>query len=179
LDACPRCGLRFAGEPEDRAALAELIALHARHCAGVDRSMEEWVPYREVYASRQCHVVVVDDDVGAREALCTFLQLAGHRVEQARDAAHAVELGLDRTPDVMLIDIGLRGMDGYQVAHRIRTARLERRPFLVALTGYSQAEDRRRAREAGFDEYLLKPVDVEDIERVVAAGCLRELRDSR
>jgi CheY-like chemotaxis protein len=176
---CLLCGLRFAGEPEDDSALSALIRLHGRHCAGGDRSTEEWVPYREVYESRRCRVVVVDDDAGAREALSTFLELEGHCVEEAHDGAHAVELALAHEPDVMLIDIGLRGIDGYQVARQIRAGHPRRRPFLVALTGYCQAEDRRRARDAGFDEYLLKPADVVDIERVVAAGSFRELRESR
>jgi CheY-like chemotaxis protein len=76
----------------------------------------------------------------------------------------------------MLIDINLPGFDGYEVARRVRAAGLERPPFLVALTGYGRPEDRTRALDAGFEEYLLKPAEAEDIERVVAAGRLRALR---
>jgi CheY-like chemotaxis protein len=159
--------------------LAGLMRLHLPHCAGVNRSEEEWVPFREVYESRRCHVVLVDNDSFTREALRTLLQLEGHRVDEARDGPSAVELALGLEPDVMLIDINLPGFDGYQVARRIRAAHLRRPPFLVALTGYGRIEDRRRAREAGFDEYLLKPAEAEDIERVVAAGSLRDLREGR
>jgi CheY-like chemotaxis protein len=176
---CPRCGLRFAGEPEDHPALTDLIRLHLDHCAGANRSGEEWVPYREVYESRRCHVVLVDSDPFTRDALRTLLQLEGHSVEEARDGPTAVHLALTREPDVMLIDINLPGFDGYQVARRIHAARLRRPPFLVALTGYGRSEDRRRAREAGFDEYLLKPAEAEEIERVVAAGRLRDVREGR
>ena len=155
------------------------MELHARHCAGVSRLGEEWVPYRAVYASRFCHVVIVDDDANVREAVCALLALGGHRVDEAGNGERAVELALTRQPDVMLIDIGLPGLDGYEVARRIRGARLRRPPFLVALTGYGRAEDRRRARDAGFDEYLVKPADAEEIDRVVAAARFRDLERSR
>jgi CheY-like chemotaxis protein len=177
--ACPKCGLRFAGEPDDHPALGALVRLHLGHCAGGDRSSEEWVPYREVYESRRCHVLLVDSDPFTRDALRTLLQLEGHAVEEASDGPKAVELAVTREPDVMLIDINLPGFDGYQVARRIQAARLPHPPFLVALTGYGRPGDRRRAREAGFDEYLLKPAEAEEIERVVAAGRLRSLRQDR
>ena len=147
---------------------------HARHCAGVSRLGEEWVPYRAVYAARSCHVVIVDDDVNVRDAVRALLALGGHRVDEAGNGERAVELALTE-PDVMLIDIGLPGLNGYEVARRIRAARLRRPPFLVALTGYGRAEDRRLAREAGFDEYLVKPADAEEIERVVAAARFRDV----
>jgi len=172
--ACPTCGLRFAGEPEDHPALALLIRLHVVHCPGVNRSAEEWVPYRAVYEARCLHVLIVDDDSHVRDAVRALLEIAGHRVDEARDGPRAVEQALAHDPDVMLVNISLPGFDGYEVARRLRAARPHRAPFLVALTGYGRAEDRRRAREAGFDQYLLKPAEAEEIERVVAAARFRD-----
>ena len=94
------------------------------------------------------------------------LDLAGHRVDVAEDGAAGMERALTTRPDVALIDIGLPGMDGYEVARRIRRD-LGRGIRLIALTGYGQPEDRRRAEEAGFDAYLVKPVFADQLVRVL------------
>ena len=96
-------------------------------------------------------------------------EMAGHRVAGAEDGPHGVDLALERTPEVVLVDIGLPGLDGYEVARRIRDV-LGRRVTLVALTGYGQVEDRRRTREAGFDVHLVKPVDPETLSRSLNEG---------
>ena len=103
-------------------------------------------------------ILIVEDNADARDALRVLLELDGHAVEAAGEGQEALELARAKDPDIALVDIGLPGIDGYEVARRVR-ARDARRPVLIALTGYGQPEDRRRAAEAGFDEMLVKPVD--------------------
>jgi signal transduction histidine kinase len=103
-------------------------------------------------------VLIVEDNDDARDMLKTWLVLQGHEVLEAANGADGVKLLMSQCPEVAFIDIGLPVMDGYEVARRARrhTARTTR---LVALTGYGQAEDRRRSFEAGFDDFVVKPVD--------------------
>ena len=115
------------------------------------------------------HVLVIEDNVDAREMLRMALELDGHRVETAADGTSGVEVALRTTPDLVLIDIGLPGLDGYAVARRLREA-LGHRVTLVALTGYGQTEDHRRTTEAGFDAHLVKPVDPDVLSRAMATG---------
>ncbi|HEY0825644.1 MAG TPA: ATP-binding protein, partial [Ramlibacter sp.] len=102
-------------------------------------------------------VLVVDDNPDAAETLSQLLQLLGHEPRTAGDGAAALECFDEFQPDVVLLDIGLPGMDGYEVARRLRTRGGAVR--LVALTGWGQADDKRRAAEAGFDTHWTKPVD--------------------
>ncbi|VTT96735.1 histidine kinase : Multi-sensor hybrid histidine kinase (Fragment) OS=uncultured bacterium PE=4 SV=1: HisKA: HATPase_c: Response_reg [Gemmataceae bacterium] len=113
------------------------------------------------------HVLIVEDNADGRESLATLLGLMGHRVDVAEDGPSGVEVALAVRPEVALIDIGLPGLDGYAVASRVRAA-LGRSVFLVALTGHSQPEDRRRAAEAGFDAHLTKPVEPEELQALIA-----------
>jgi signal transduction histidine kinase/ActR/RegA family two-component response regulator len=115
------------------------------------------------------HVLVIEDNADAREMLRLALELDGHRVETAEDGTTGVEVALRTTPDLVLVDIGLPGLDGYAVARRLRAA-LGHRVTLVALTGYGQSEDRRRTSEAGFDAHLVKPVDPDVLSRALATG---------
>jgi CheY-like chemotaxis protein len=101
---------------------------------------------------------VVEDDEDSRQMLCRLLELSGHRVHQAADGLRGLEQALSLRPDVALIDVGLPGLDGYQVAARIRAAGLTD-VFLIAVTGYGQVEDRLRAEAAGFDAHVTKPVN--------------------
>jgi len=103
-------------------------------------------------------ILIVEDNADARDALSVLLELEGHVVEVAGEGPQALELVRAKDPDIALVDIGLPGIDGYEVARRVR-ALDGRRPVLIALTGYGQPEDRRRASEAGFDGLLVKPVD--------------------
>ncbi len=103
-------------------------------------------------------ILIVEDNDDAREALRMLLELDGHTVEAAAEGVQALEILRAKDPDVALVDIGLPGIDGYEVARRARAVDA-RRPLLIALTGYGQPEDRRRATEAGFDSMLVKPVD--------------------
>jgi CheY-like chemotaxis protein len=113
--------------------------------------------------SRSLHVLVVEDNADGRETLSTLLGLLGHQVDTAEDGLQGVEKGLSWHPDVALIDIGLPLLNGYQVAQRLRTA-LGREVFLIAYTAYNQPEDRRRAFAAGFDAYLVKPVELAELD---------------
>src|SRR5262249_55123701 len=103
-------------------------------------------------ASRSCHVLIVEDNADARETLATLLRMLGHRTETASTGPEGVQLALASRPQVVLIDLGLPGLDGFQVARQIRAA-LGDTVRLVALTGYVLEEDRRRTGEAGFDAH--------------------------
>ncbi|WP_240911550.1 hybrid sensor histidine kinase/response regulator [Paludisphaera soli] len=107
-------------------------------------------------------VLIVDDNADAALTLARLLESSGHRVEAAHDGPAALERAGSRPPDVVLLDIGLPGMDGYEVARRLRASGLDR-AMIVALTGYGQEEDRRRSREAGMDAHLTKPVDLQTL----------------
>ena len=103
-------------------------------------------------------ILIVEDNADARDALRVLLELEGHIVEAVEEGQQALEVARAKDLDIALVDIGLPGIDGYEIARRVR-ARDARRPVLIALTGYGQPEDRRRATEAGFDDVLVKPVD--------------------
>jgi signal transduction histidine kinase/DNA-binding response OmpR family regulator len=108
-------------------------------------------------------VLIVDDNADGARMLARLLRAGGHEVEVAYDGPSALDLILASPPDIVLLDIGLPGMDGYEVARRIRLRDELDRTLLVALTGYGQAEDRARALEVGFDEHLVKPVSPDDL----------------
>jgi CheY-like chemotaxis protein len=112
-------------------------------------------------------ILLVEDHDDAREALRTLLELDGHVVQTASDGPQGIDMAQAGQFDVALIDIGLPGADGYEVARRIR-AHGGAQPFLVALTGYGQPEDRKLATEAGFDTHLVKPVDPADLTTVLS-----------
>jgi CheY-like chemotaxis protein len=112
-------------------------------------------------------VLVVDDNADAARLLARLLEASGHQAEVAHDGPAALERAQARPPDVVLLDIGLPGMDGYEVARRLRQS-VGDRPLLVALTGYGQDEDRRRSREAGMDDHLTKPVDPRTLKELLA-----------
>ena len=112
-------------------------------------------------------VLLIEDNADAREALRVLLELDGYDVEAAGDGPQGLEIARAKRPAVALIDIGLPGIDGYEVARRLR-ALSGPRSFLVALTGYSDPEDRHRAEEAGFDAHVVKPVDPDELTRLLA-----------
>jgi signal transduction histidine kinase/CheY-like chemotaxis protein/PAS domain-containing protein len=112
-------------------------------------------------------VLVIEDNVDGREALRVLLEMMGHHVDVAGDGPEGVDLARRTVPDVAFVDIGLPGLDGYQVAARLR-ATLGERICMVALTGYGQPDDRARALEAGFDEHLVKPVEAHRLAQLLA-----------
>jgi PAS domain S-box-containing protein len=115
-------------------------------------------------------VLVVDDNADAAESLAVLLRMAGHTVATAHTGPQALEAARAARPEVVVLDIGLPGMDGYEVARRLREQAGCERALLVALTGWGQEEDRRRSREAGFDLHLVKPVELEEMLSVLAAA---------
>jgi CheY-like chemotaxis protein len=107
-------------------------------------------------------VLVVDDNKDAADALSTFLQMKGHQTRTAYSGNEAIQEVLAFGPEVVLLDIGLPGMNGYDAARRIRA--IDSAIQLIALTGYGQSTDRRRSAAAGFDMHLTKPVGIEELE---------------
>jgi CheY-like chemotaxis protein len=98
------------------------------------------------------------------------LESLGHRVIEAGDGQRGLALALHHQPEVVLIDLGLPGMDGYEVARALRTSPSGKTAALIAVTGYGQVEDRRRSTEAGFDAHLVKPVSQSLLSSLIAAG---------
>jgi CheY-like chemotaxis protein len=119
-------------------------------------------------AVTRLRVLVVDDCHDTTETMAMLFRLWGHDVRVAHDGPSALAQARGEPPDMVFLDIGLPGMDGYEVARRLRRQPGGGRVFLVALTGYGQEEDRRRAREAGFDAYLVKPVDPDALRELLA-----------
>jgi CheY-like chemotaxis protein len=117
-------------------------------------------------------IALIEDDADARCAMRRLLELEGHSVQDAESGPAGVDLVLASRPDLALIDLGLPGLDGYQVAQVIRAAAGGGDVFLIALTGYGQPEDRRRALAAGFNAHLVKPTTLADIRRVLAEAKL-------
>jgi CheY-like chemotaxis protein len=104
-------------------------------------------------------VLVVDDNVDTAVGVSKLLKLLGHDVRIAHDGHTAVEVARSHNPEVVLLDIGLPGMDGYEVVKRLRAEECCKRALIIAVSGYGQEEDIRRSRGAGFDHHLIKPVD--------------------
>jgi signal transduction histidine kinase/DNA-binding response OmpR family regulator len=115
-------------------------------------------------------ILVVDDNLDSAESMAMMLELSGHDVATAHDGVEAIELAREFQPHVALLDIGMPKLDGYEAARSIRGESWGQKMMLVALTGWGQSEDKRRSREAGFDAHLVKPIDFEALEELVASG---------
>jgi len=113
-------------------------------------------------------VLVVDDNQDAAESVALLLQLWGHDVRIAYDGSSALREAPAFLPDVILLDIGLPGFDGYEVARRVRSDPRLDRALLIAMTGYGQDRDRLRSQEAGFSHHLVKPVDPTALRELLA-----------
>ena len=133
----------------------------------VSREETSPVPSLPVESGRKRRVLVVDDNADARDAMRFLLEDEGHEVRSAGDGPGAIEEAQSFLPEVVLLDIGLPGMDGYEVARALRAVPGCERASIVAVSGYGQAEDRARSRVAGFDEHLLKPVSPERLLEIV------------
>jgi CheY-like chemotaxis protein len=112
-------------------------------------------------------VLVVDDNRDCAEMLCEVLQAYGCVTRVAHDGPAALEAAACFKPEVALVDISLPRMDGYELARRLRQLPALREIKLIAVTGYSECADRRRSEQAGFDRHLVKPVDLEELRRLV------------
>jgi CheY-like chemotaxis protein len=114
------------------------------------------------------NILVVEDNQDMAESLAQVLRLHGHKVDTAAEGKTALAKAQMRPPDVVLLDIGLPGMDGYEVARCLRRMPGHEKIALVALTGFGQEQDRRLARELGFLHHLVKPVDPPLLCRILA-----------
>ena len=120
-------------------------------------------------AARVNRVLIVDDNADSAESMMMLARDWGHEVAVANDGAGALTIALTFQPDMALVDIGLPGMDGYEVARRLRKASPDRNLFLMALTGYGREEDVRLSRAAGFNEHLVKPANLDALRRMLAS----------
>jgi CheY-like chemotaxis protein len=119
-------------------------------------------------------VLVIEDNRDAREMFRVMLELAGHEVLEAEEGLSGLELLKAERPDIAIIDVGLPGLNGYEIARRFRAECDGVGVLLVALTGYGTAEARERSRQVGFDHHLIKPVNpdtLQELMRLGGAGC--------
>jgi CheY-like chemotaxis protein len=137
---------------------------------GAEPPPVEYLPKSEpqFVAPPSLRVLVVDDNVDAANSLAMALRMTGQRVRVAYDGATALSYAAEDPPEAVLLDLGMPGMDGYQVARRLRGEPATRSSLIIALTGWGQDADRRKSHEAGFDHHLVKPVDPTVIGRVLA-----------
>src|ERR1044071_369706 len=129
----------------------------------------------KVYATKRAQpvqtwrVLVVDDNVDSADSIAAILETSGHEVEVAYSAQKALEMAVEHQPDIVLLDIGLPDMDGFEVAKHLRQTPELKQMRLIAITGYGQQSDRQRSREAGFDEHMVKPVEWQKLEELLAS----------
>jgi two-component system, chemotaxis family, CheB/CheR fusion protein len=116
---------------------------------------------------RRRRILIADDNRDALDSLANLLQLAGHEVHKALDGEQALQSAAQLRPEILLLDIGMPGMDGYEVARRLRSQPWGSKLLLVALTGWGQDNDRRRSREAGFDSHWVKPLDLDKLSQLL------------
>jgi CheY-like chemotaxis protein len=115
-------------------------------------------------------VLIVDDNIDTAEAMARLLSRAGHTTALTHDGPCALQRAREFSPEAVLLDIGLPGMDGFEVAQRLRQECNCADALMVAVTGYGQPEDRQRAMQAGFDHHLVKPVDIEELKKLLVTG---------
>ncbi len=136
-----------------------------RHEAARLRGKAERTPHE-----RPRRVLVVDDNVDACESIALILGLVGYEAKCVHDGRSVLQVALDWRPDAIVLDIGLPGLSGYEVARQLRAHEELRGVLLVAMTGYGQQADRKRAQEAGFDRHATKPVDPQQLQDMLAEG---------
>jgi len=124
---------------------------------------------REAPAEAARRILIVEDNDDAREMLRTLLELRRHTVREAIDGPSGIQAALQFQPDIALIDVGLPGLDGYEVARRLRASEGAKRMRLIALTGYGLPADALRAREAGFDAHFVKPVHPDQLAEILGS----------
>ena len=113
-------------------------------------------------------IVIADDNVDAAQSLAALLELEGYAVHIAHDGVQAFRIASEVKPVACFFDIGMPGMDGYELARRLKATSAGAGMFLVATTGWGKPEDKRRSEEAGFDLHLTKPIDVASAARALA-----------
>ena len=157
--------LQAASEGEDKGAQFTLrIPLLKRPAVQADAAQG---PAKPMLAKR---ILVVDDNIDAAVTLALLLKSLGHETCVVHDGLQALQMAVEFRPDVVLLDIGMPGLDGYEVARRLRALKRERPLRIIAITGWGQEADRTRSREAGFDVHLVKPVDPTLLTSVIASN---------
>jgi len=150
-----RLPARGEGSSEDDAVVAQPLPAQA-HAPGARR------------------VLIVDDNVDAAETLVMMLQLLGQTTRQTHDGKAALEAAAQFEPQIVVMDIGLPGLSGYDVVRRMRGELGMRDVYIVALSGYGSEEDRRKSIEAGFDIHFVKPLDPSALPQILAAAACRD-----
>ena len=112
-------------------------------------------------------VLIVDDNADAAEMLSALMQIIGHSSEVAHDGERALQICAEFRPDVVFLDLGMPGMNGYEVAEHIQAGQSPTKPVLVALTGWGDESDRARTQAAGFQHHLIKPTSLEAVESLL------------
>src|SRR5581483_7095555 len=123
---------------------------------GAAVKLPEAVAPRAAANEKASRVLIVDDNVDTARGMARLLRLLGHDTRTAHDGSSAIDSARERRPEFVLLDIGLPGMDGYEVATRLRQEESCRDAVIIAVSGYGQDEDRRRSSAAGFDHHLVK-----------------------
>ena len=119
-------------------------------------------------------VLVVDDNVDAADSLALILEMGGHSARVANDGGQAIRVAQEFSPEVVFLDIGMPGKNGYEVARDLRKMVVAQQPVLVALTGWGAEDDRARSKDAGFDHHLTKPAEIADVEQLLAGLAPRQ-----
>jgi CheY-like chemotaxis protein len=112
-------------------------------------------------------LLIVEDNADTAESLARLLRHLGHEVQIAREGPRAIEIVVRQRPEFVLLDIGLPGMDGYEVAARLRQEASCKETVIIAISGYGRSEDQQRSREAGIDHHLVKPIDHEALRELL------------
>jgi CheY-like chemotaxis protein len=121
------------------------------------------------FSDSRLRILVVDDDIDTALSLSFLFRTWGHDIQMAHDGPTAIAAARDFQPEAIVLDIGLPGMDGFEVARHLRSLRDFRRTLIAAASGFNQEEDRRLAREVGIDLYLAKPFDPWQLEEMFAS----------
>lgn len=121
----------------------------------------------DVPAGAALRLLLVDDSVDSATVMALLFEADGYDVQVAHEAAHALEVAARFEPEIVLLDLGLPGMNGFQLAEALRLRPCTAQTLLIAVTGHGLASDRERSRAAGFDHHLVKPVSTEEIQRVI------------
>jgi two-component system, sensor histidine kinase len=124
-------------------------------------------------------ILIIEDSHDARESLRLLLEAQGHHVREVGDGIRGVAIALAEHPEIVLIDLGLPGLDGYEVARALRSTPYGKTATLIAVTGYGQSDDRRRSHEAGFDAHLVKPISYGAVARLITASRSQGADDCR
>ena len=150
------------GSGQGREAVVHL-PLHAAQVS-TESSVTDYAPR----ATSTKRVLVIDDNVDVADMLAAYLQQLGHEVVQAHDGRTGLDVATRHQPDVIVCDLGLPGLDGYEVARTLRTIRQLRSSLLIAVSGYGESADRDKAQAAGFSHHITKPADPIEVAELIA-----------